>query len=59
MGRKNVKNKEVRVRNEELYKAMVELRYSAATSPHEDKRTKRARTRSASKRRDIATWESA
>ncbi|MFE6967184.1 hypothetical protein ACFVAJ_18885 [Agromyces sp. NPDC057679] len=40
--------------NPELAQAMRELRKSSAASPHEDRRTKRARTRSASKARSVA-----
>jgi hypothetical protein len=40
-------------RNEELAKAMRELRRSSAASPHADRRTRKARTRSASKGRAI------
>lgn len=41
------------VANPELARAMQALRSSSAASPHEDRRTKRARTREASKRADI------
>ena len=41
------------VRNEPLYRAMVELRRSSAASRHQDARTKRARTRSAAKSRAL------
>lgn len=40
-------------RNEDLYRAMQEKRRSSAASPHEDRRTKRARTRQADKSRAI------
>ncbi len=49
MARKNIKSKAVRVRNEALYKAMQELRFSNAAQPHEDSRTARRRTRAAGK----------
>lgn len=41
------------VRNEELGKAMIELRQGSRTSPHEDSRTKRARTRKSAKTKAI------
>lgn len=49
MGRKNIKSKQVRVRNEALYQAMQELRFSNAAQPHLDSRTQRQRTRHTSK----------
>lgn len=39
--------------NEELAAAMRELRRSSAASPHQDRRTRKARTRKASRERDI------
>ena len=39
--------------NKPYIEAMRELRRSNASSPHEDSRTKRARTRKASKEKDI------
>jgi hypothetical protein len=41
------------VRNEELAKAMIELRKGSRTSPHEDSRSKRARTRKSAKTKAI------
>lgn len=40
--------------NPDYAKAMVELRRSGASGSHSDRRAKRARTRSAAKRRAIA-----
>lgn len=40
-------------RNEELAAAMRELRKGSRTSPHQDSRTKRARSRQAAKGRAI------
>lgn len=39
--------------NPEYAKAMQELRASSAASPHQDKRTKRVRTRAAALRRSL------
>lgn len=41
------------VRNEELASAMRELRKSSASAPHEDRRTRRARSRADAKRRAL------
>jgi hypothetical protein len=45
--------KRKRIENKPYIEAMRELRRSNATTPHEDSRTKRARTRQASKDKSI------
>lgn len=44
--------------NPEYHAAMHELRSSSAASPHEDRRTRRARTRNDAKRRAVEDFDS-
>lgn len=53
MSKKSNTPKATPVRNQALYMAMVEKRQGSTTAPHEDGRTKRARTRSASRKQAI------
>lgn len=43
--------------NPELHKAMHGLRSSSAASPHQDRRTRKARTRNDAKRKAIKDYE--
>jgi len=53
---KNNSRKVKGVENKPYIEAMRGLRSSGAAGTHADKRTKRARTRNASKRKDINSW---